>query len=253
MRETLTLVLVEDEPLILDELLAAINWQALGLEVTGTATDGEAGESLIKTLNPDIVITDIRLPKKTGLEMIKACPLLSGNVIILSGYTDFEYTRSAIKLGVFDYLEKPFEDEELEAILKTLSERIREEHQEERKLKGKEDDKIPLPEKVDNYQVNCVLRFLSENYMNQISLSDAAAEVNLTGNHLSTLFKEATGLGYLQYLQALRINKALELMREKDLNISQIALRTGFSDPGYFARIFKTFTGKSPKNYRDKL
>ena len=119
----LKVVLVEDEEIVLRELEETIDWEGLGLEVVGTAKDGIEGENMIKALSPDIVVTDIKLPGKTGLQMIEDAAVTNG--IILSGYTDFEFTKRAIRLGVFDYLEKPVDDDELEASLKTLAEKTR--------------------------------------------------------------------------------------------------------------------------------
>jgi len=251
MKEELTLILVEDEELIREELKLAINWKELGITLAGEAEDGEEGERLIKEIAPDIILTDIKLPKKSGLEMISACPL-EQNVLVLSGYTDFTYTRKAIQLGVYDYLEKPVDDEELERILSALADRIREEHKSEEKLE-KKDSFIELPEKVNNHQINCTLEFIREHYAEPISLLEASEYVKLTENHLSTLFKEVVGINYLQYLNAYRINHAIELMKKEDLNIAEISSLSGFPTPGYFSKLFRRFTGKTPREYRDSL
>ena len=88
MRE-LGVVIVEDEALILMELEETIPWKLLGLKVLGTAVNGIEGEALIRSTDPDIVVTDIRLPGKTGLDMLEDAAVEHG--IILSGYTDFSY------------------------------------------------------------------------------------------------------------------------------------------------------------------
>ncbi|MCR5732898.1 MAG: helix-turn-helix domain-containing protein [Sphaerochaetaceae bacterium] len=251
-REILSLIIVEDEKIMLKELLNTIRWNELGIIVTATASDGEEGERLINETAPDIVLTDIKLPKKDGLEMVASCNLLYQNVIVLSGYTDFKYTRKAIQLGVYDYLEKPVDDEELENILKELSTRIREEHKKESSLRtGNTGEAIKLPRTVNNHQINCVIGFIRENYASPIGLSDAAEFAKLSENHLSTLFREESGINFLQYLNAYRINKAVELMKKEGINISEIAISCGFPTPGYFAKIFKRFLGQSPTQYRD--
>ena len=86
-------VLVEDEEIVLRELVETIDWAGLGMEVIGTAGDGIEGEEKIRTLSPDIVVTDIRLPGKDGLKMIEDASVANG--IILSGYTDFEYSSAS--------------------------------------------------------------------------------------------------------------------------------------------------------------
>ncbi len=250
--EVLSLIIVEDEKIMLKELLNTIRWNELGIMVTATAGDGEEGERLIKETAPDIVITDIQLPKKNGLDMVADCNLLDQNVIVLSGYTDFKYTRKAIQLGVYDYLEKPVDDDELENILSELASRIREEHRKESSMRNDGDRvAITLPRTVNNHQINCVIGFIRENYASPIGLSDAAEFAKLSENHLSTLFREEAGINFLQYLNAYRINKAVELMKKEGLNISEIAISCGFPTPGYFAKIFKRFLGQSPTQYRD--
>ena len=121
----LKVVLVEDEEIVLRELENTINWESLGMEVVATASDGLEGEKKIRAYLPDIVVTDIKLPGKDGLKMIEDAAVTNG--IILSGYTDFEYTKRAIQLGVFDYIEKPVDDNELINVLSKLRTRIDEE------------------------------------------------------------------------------------------------------------------------------
>jgi len=253
-KEKLTVLIVEDEGIITEELERTINWNRLSLEVIGTAEDGVKGEELIKSLSPDIVITDIRLPRQDGLKMIENCKELYQNVIVLSGYTDFSYTRKAIQLGVCDYLQKPVDDDELEEVLSKLSAKIRSEHEDEKKLQGAgKSDGIALPENVKNHQINCVISFIKENYSKPVGLREASEHIKLSENHLSTLFKEVTGINFLQYLNAYRINKSLGLMAKEGMNISEISMLSGFPTPGYFAKIFKRFLGVTPTQYRDGL
>ncbi len=253
-KEILSLIIVEDEAIMLEELKTTIDWASLGIKVIATAANGLDGENKIKALLPDIVITDIRLPIQDGLQMVENCPMLYQNVLVLSGYTDFSYTRRAIQLGVFDYIEKPVDDDELIKVVSKLADSIRADHKAESALSEAADEFIALPEKVGNYQINAVIEFIREHYMEAISLSDAASSVKLTEGHLSTLFKEVTGIGYIQYLNAYRINRSIELLKEeKDLNIAEISQRSGFPSPGYYSKLFRRYTGKTPRKYRDNL
>ncbi len=249
--ETLTMVIIEDEKIMLEELVSAFDWSKLGITVTGTAEDGISGEKLIKETGADIIITDIRLPLQDGLTMLSKCPSVDQNAIVLSGYTDFEYTRKAIQLGVYDYLEKPVDDEELERVIRRLADRIREEHRAEKQEEGAL--RINLPTDFHNHQISCAVAFIRENYEKPIGLSDAAAYVRLSENHLSTLFKEVTGINFLQYLNGYRLNMATDMMRKEGVNISEIAPRCGFANPGYFAKIFKRYYGMTPTQFRDSL
>ncbi|MFA6844743.1 MAG: helix-turn-helix domain-containing protein [Sphaerochaetaceae bacterium] len=248
-----TVILVEDEKIVRDELAATIGWERLDLKLIGTAGDGIEGESLIKKLEPDIVITDIRLPGIDGLEMLSHCPI--NHAIILSGHTDFNYMKKAIRLGVFDYLLKPVDDQELENSLSNLVARIHEEdsdYERLRKCKNVSDaELIPLPHTVNNHVVDNAIGFIASNFNKPIGLQEAATFLGLSESHLSRLFKEVTGLNFLQYLNAWRINKSVEMMKDPKRNIGDIATNCGFPTPGYFAKIFKRFSGTTPTQYRD--
>ncbi|MFA6775845.1 MAG: helix-turn-helix domain-containing protein [Sphaerochaetaceae bacterium] len=249
-----TVILVEDEKIVRDELAASIGWERLGLSLVGTAGDGLEGEAMIKKLDPDIVITDIRLPGIDGLTMLARCPV--NHAIILSGHTDFSYMKQAIRLGVFDYLLKPVDDDELEMTLSNLVTRIREEDIEYDKLRKTKnptgEELIPLPHSVNNHVIDNAIGFIATNYGKPVGLQEAATFLGLSESHLSRLFKEVTGLNFLQYLNAWRINKSVELMRDPKRNIGEIATSCGFPTPGYFAKIFKRFSGVTPTQYRDE-
>ena len=115
-------MLVDDEIFITEGLKAIIDWNKLGLEVVQTAQNGE--EAIQKYYeNPvDIIVTDINMPKKTGLELVKELKEAHQPVkfIILSGYDEFSYAKKAIEYGVENYILKPINEEELEASLNQL-------------------------------------------------------------------------------------------------------------------------------------
>lgn len=113
-------LIIDDEPIIRKGLTSIMNWGQLQCEICGEAADGVMGEELILKMKPDIVLTDIRMPKADGLTMIRRVKELSphSKIIILTGYRDFDYAQEAIKLGAFDYLLKPTKIEELTEVIK---------------------------------------------------------------------------------------------------------------------------------------
>lgn len=126
--------LVEDEAVIRNGIKNSINWEKQGLEFAGEAGDGELAYPLIKKTQPDILITDIRMPFMDGLELArlvrKDMPRI--RIIILSGYNDFDYAKTAIGLGVTDYLLKPVSAAQLlEAISRVTDQLEKEREQEE--------------------------------------------------------------------------------------------------------------------------
>ena len=126
----LKVFLVEDEFVIREGIKNNIDWKAHGYEFCGEAGDGELAYPMIQKLRPDIVITDIRMPFMYGLELSRLIrkELPDTEIIILSGYQEFEYAKEAIKLGVAQYLSKPINGEELLAELDELSAKIEEKH-----------------------------------------------------------------------------------------------------------------------------
>ena len=122
----LNMMIVDDESIIRNGIKSSINWCEYGINICGEAADGIEALEKLKLLKPDIVIMDIRMPKLDGLkvcqEVIKEHPGLE--IIILSGYDEFEYARKAIELGVSDYLLKPIGAEELVNKVVKLKEKI---------------------------------------------------------------------------------------------------------------------------------
>lgn len=121
----LKVILADDEPYIVQGLSLIIDWNQAGFEIIGTANNGQEALELIKSEDPDLIITDIRMPIMTGIELlekVRSENISDANFVILSGYNDFEYAKAAMKLGSIDYLLKPIDREELQAVL----ERVRE-------------------------------------------------------------------------------------------------------------------------------
>jgi len=133
-------IIVDDEPHISRNLEKVIPWEMLGLEVAGTARNGAEAYELIQSISPDLLLCDIRMPVMDGLELIKRIreEELDVDVIMLSGYQDFAYTRTAIQYGVKDYILKPIPYDELTGVIaRVMSERRskrRQRKEEERKL-----------------------------------------------------------------------------------------------------------------------
>ena len=122
-------VIVDDEPVIRRGLRETIEWDALGLEVAGEAADGAEALKLVRETRPEILITDIRMPEMDGLELIREVKNLDYNVkiTILSGYSDYDYLKAAIRLGVDNYLLKPIDNDELVSNLKNAVNEIEKE------------------------------------------------------------------------------------------------------------------------------
>jgi two-component system response regulator YesN len=145
----ITLIIIDDIPSIVEGLTEQIPWEEHNISIVGSCLNGEQGMELTKQGMPDIVLTDIRMPMLDGIDMARsilefhpACKL-----IFMTGFSDFEYAKTAVRMGAFDFISKPFSmDEVLEAVLKAkevvLSERER--RQRLGQLQDKVKESMPL-------------------------------------------------------------------------------------------------------------
>ena len=122
----LTVLLIDDEPILRAGMRSIIDWAGSYCEIIGEAADGQSGLALLEDLQPDIALVDVKMPGMSGIEMIRLAKGrgIGTKFIVLSGYSDFEFTKQAILLGVDAYLLKPVEEEELIHTLATLHVRI---------------------------------------------------------------------------------------------------------------------------------
>ena len=128
---------VEDEVITREGIRENVDWQGNGFEFCGEAADGEMALPLLRTAQPDVLITDIKMPFMDGLQLSKIMrqrmPWVK--IIILSGHDEFEYAQQALKLGVTDYLLKPITVQTLQAALQKLTVQLDQEKEEHDNLK----------------------------------------------------------------------------------------------------------------------
>ncbi|MBQ6507018.1 MAG: response regulator [Clostridia bacterium] len=138
-----SIVVVEDEAAIARGISFLIPRLCPECRVDGIGVDGADGCEIIRRQKPDLVITDISMPEMDGLEMIRTLRAegCGARFILLSGYSDFNYARQAISLGVEDYITKPVEEEELAGVIRRVCRRIDEERQ-ERSREGQRSDAL---------------------------------------------------------------------------------------------------------------
>ncbi|MNI63628.1 putative response regulatory protein [compost metagenome] len=164
---------------------------------------------------------------------------------MLSGFSDFEYARRAIRYGVMDYLLKPIEKTQLFELLKRV------ETDKRLKLADAEQHAVQAPEGGEHYVVEQTKSILEREYGHNFELERLAEAVGMNASYISRLFKYKTGQTITDYLIGIRIAKAKELLTEQpDLKNYEIAELVGYSDPVYFNKLFKKICGMTPKDYK---
>ena len=125
-------LIADDEAVVLEGLKYIIDWDELGFSICSQASNGEETLNKILNLCPDLVLLDIRMPRMTGIEIIRTAREngFSGHFIILSGYSDFTYAQTAIRYGVDFYLTKPIDEDELISAVTSVRNSIESERRE---------------------------------------------------------------------------------------------------------------------------
>lgn len=240
-------LIVEDEEIIRKGLAFMMDWTKVDCVVVGDAADGAEGIEKIHSLQPDIVVTDIRMPVKDGLEMLaEALAETSFYAIVLSGYSDFQYAQQAIRLGVKDYLLKPVDFDELAACIQ----RIQGELERARLRTASSGEPILEQASLNRYtsrRVGALLNEIKEGYPQRLSLQELGIKYQMSPSYLNTQFKKETGYTFNDFLNRYRILMANELLQQQPtLKIYEVADRVGFSDYKYFIKVFKKYVGYPP-------
>lgn len=258
-------LIVDDEPIIVEGLTRSIPWEKWNCKVVATGYSGIEGIELIEKEKPDILFSDIRMPKLDGLGMIAAVksqyPQME--ITILTGFSDFEYAREAIRIGVTRFLVKPSKMDELEEAVAAMVKNLRDREQEEPVQKDApvlETEIVEAPETEEgeesaasSFIVNNALKYMEENYREKLKLQDVAEQVYVSQWHLSKLLNRYKGQSFSDILNNIRIEKAKELLKDPALRIGDIADMVGFLDMAHFSRVFKKQTGISANEYRNSL
>ena len=234
-------LLVDDEPVILEGLRKLVPWADYNCEAPATARDGLDAREKIEALRPDIVFTDIKMPNEDGLTLIAALRSSYPNmqITLLTGYRNFEYAQAAIKFGVTRFLLKPSKMTEIIEALEAMTGKL-------------SPGASPNPE-AGSFIVNEALKFMRANYNKKITLEDAAKTAYVSKWHLSRLLSEFTKKSFLDNLNEIRINKAKILLLDPSLKVGDVSDLVGFSDASHFAKLFKKFAGVSANEYRNKI
>ena len=126
------LMIIDDEPIFREHLCSTVNWESYGFRVCADAGDGVEALEIIRREVPDIALVDINMPFMDGLSLAEklADKYPQVKVVIVTGHDEFEYAKKAVKLGVKDYILKPFDNEELISTLIKIKEQIQKGRQE---------------------------------------------------------------------------------------------------------------------------
>lgn len=235
------LLVVDDEKWIRKGVIAKLNKSHLNFGNIYEASDGSEAIKVIEENNPNIVITDIIMPKLDGLELIEYANKLEFDIsfIIISGYSEFSYAQRAINLGAKGYILKPITQEKLVSIV-------------EKVIQDERDAEIREHKNYELDMVTKVKRYIIDNYSENITVKGIAEHFSINPNYLSSLFSKETGETITKFINRMRIEEACKILRRSDEPIYNIAFKVGYKDNQYFHRVFKKLKGKIPLDYRNQ-
>lgn len=240
-------VLIDDEKIIVEGLRKVVKWSEFGCQVVGIASDAASGADAIRAFHPHILFTDIRMPGQDGLVMLAGLRSEFPNmqVTVMTGYRDFAYAQEAIRLGVTRFLLKPTKMDEINEALQTMVNRL---------------DKLPPEEEEEeqsqsagSFIVDQACAYMQAHYREKLTLQTVADCCYVSQWHLSKLLNRHAEKSFYDILNAIRIQKAKELLSDPKLKIGEIGEMVGYADTAHFARTFKKLEGMSANEFRNGL
>lgn len=251
-----TLLLVEDNK----DLCRLIKLQMEDKFNIHVANDGVEGLKKVHLHHPDIVVTDQMMPEMDGLEMLQAIrkdfQISHIPVIILTAKNDEDAKTKAITLGANAYITKPFSKEYLMARIEQLlserkifRERIRQQ-MENQKPEEEEDTYEQYLVKKDVQFLEKIHQVIEENMDDSdFNIDTIAAGIGLSRSAFFKKLKSLTGLAPVDLVKEIRLNKSVELIKNTDLSVSEIAFAVGFKDSGYYSKCFRKKYNQTPREY----
>ncbi|MCY7134424.1 response regulator [Streptococcus gordonii] len=237
-----SIMIVEDEYLVRQGIASLVDYEQFGMQVIAQAENGIEAWQKFQENPADILLTDINMPQMNGIELAKLVrdQAPKCHIVFLTGYDDFDYARTAIKLGADDYLLKPFSKTDVEEMLAKVQTKL-----------DKERKKAQIQNLVDHGQRSEMEEAIHERLADsELSLKSLACQLGFSPSYLSVLIKKELGLPFQDYLIQERIKKAKLLLLTTDLKIYEIAEQVGFEDMNYFSQRFKQVVGLTPRQFK---
>ena len=237
-------VVADDEKLIANNIATNIVETDAAFSICAICFDGESALAAVEQHHPHVLFTDIKMPLLDGLSLIERIhqtdPAL--RCVLISGYGEFEYAKTAIQHDAFDYLLKPLNKAELQKTLR----RAKDELLAEQSLLNTK--RVGSPEQI----VTSVMQYLHANYAREINFAKIAEDYRFSSSYLTKIFREHTGKPPIRYLIEYRVQVAKGLLRDTNLPIKEIAEKTGFVDQFYFSKCFKSYCGTTPTQFKEQ-
>jgi len=234
-------IVVDDEYILRENFACILNWEEIGFSVAGTFSNGfEAYNYLRENKDIHLIVSDIRMPVMSGMDFIEKVYNEYPNIIIIliSGFNEFEYVRTAMKYKVFDYLQKPTSYTDIVDVFSRAKNELDKKYVDEKKYENK---------------IAIALAYIEEHIADDVSMEDVAEYIGMSSVYFSKYFKQKTEKKYIDYVKEKRIEFAMKFLSDPRLKINEICDMVGYKSMHHFLKVFKESTGISPSYYRKQL
>ena len=240
------IMIVDDEPKIRRGMKTLLEEQD-GFEVIGIYDNAMSSLSDMAEKQPNVLITDIKMPEYSGLDLIEKIREKDKNlyIIILSGYGSFKYAQRAIRSGVYRYLTKPTNPRELISVLREIELKIEGVNRTVSKSEKKESVEV------GNLLIRKALDYIELHYAEKIGLKTLSDALYISPNYFSDLFRRHMKVKFSDFLIEYRLKKACILLKNPEYKVSEIAEMVGFRDSTYFSTVFKKTYNLTPLEYKN--
>jgi len=246
----LRILIVEDEEIIRRGLISVIDWAGMGCRVIGDAPDGLVGLELLRTERPDVVLTDIRMPRMDGIAMAERARAegILPQLVFLTSYADFDYAKKAVQLHAADYLLKPVDEVELAALMRRIAEDGVVQKVMPQNVESMDWQRYFSDGSLNPYVRHAIERIRTD-YREKLSIEVLAEKAGVSASYLSRKFKEATGQTFLECLTRTRLQSAVAQLRSGKYRVYEVAEENGFGDYKNFCTVFKKYMKCSPRTF----
>jgi YesN/AraC family two-component response regulator len=243
-----SVLIVDDHRHLVESLVETVPWASLGVANVAAAYSGSEALETIRRTKVDILITDIRMPGMSGLELIERARALRSGIecILLTGYAEFDYAVKAIELRTFRYLLKPVRTNELVECVRSLAAGL------PPATSAAPEDGLatPAPGAHQRKLVGSIEKYIAAHLGEDVTLAAIADAVHLHPVYVSKFYKEATGKNVSEYILSARIERAKELLTQSTMKIYEIGEQVGYRSAQHFISEFRKAVGVTPKAYQ---
>lgn len=236
-------VLVDDEEWSLKTSRVLFHWDEYGFRIILATTDPNKALEVLKTKHVDVLLLDLCMPRLSGIEMLKEIRN-NGNhakVVILSGYSNFEFAQTAITYNVFEYCLKPLSENKAIEVITRLKEELDREN-------GVYENLVAYNE-IENVSFNKMIKYIDQCYTEKLYLNELADKFGINLTYCCYLFKKHFDCGFNIYVTNVKMKKAAKMLCEDKMNIDEIASYLNY-EYVYFNKLFKKYYNKTPRQYR---